>query len=125
MQKALLTGYHRCSNDGQTVYAKGGASLAPCSCGQGKWEYLASDNHRDPAPLLVGTGIIFLTEVAEVPERGTLLHMRGGGMPQAVYKVLAVKMLKWKGEEQFHIEVMRVGDADPKLPLYLLSRITV
>ena len=123
MQAALHTGIHRCSNDGQTLDRTEGEILPSCSCGQGTWEFLATDNNRDPIPLLVGKGIIHVTEIDEVPEVGTTFNFRGGIMKPGIYRVSKLDEMRWGGKDNVHVDVEKVGEFNPALPIYPVASI--
>ncbi|KKT45291.1 MAG: hypothetical protein UW34_C0001G0050 [Parcubacteria group bacterium GW2011_GWA2_44_15] len=118
MQTARHTGFHRCSNDGQTVFKAKGETFPPCSCKQGVWEFLATDNNISPILVLIGKGLIHGTEIDLLPEVGTIFNFRGGKMDPGTYQVTALDILRWRGNDEIHVVAERVGDIDPMLPIH-------
>lgn len=118
MQTALHTGIHRCSRDGQTLHKKKGEKLPPCSCERGTWEFLATDNNRDPIPLFIGVSILHATEIDEFPEVGEVLNLRGALMDSGSYRVTKIDLMQWDGNDNVLAHVEKVGDMNPALPIH-------
>lgn len=124
--KARKKGIYRCSGDGQTIYAEEGVKLPPCSCGRGFWLFLKEDNidHARATPIFIGDNLAFVFVTDEDPDVGVKLNLRGGSRSfDGLYQVddFGLTPLRKGGEEVFRVNVRRIRDVDPSLPIHTVD----
>ena len=138
-QTAVLTaqaeGMYRCSGRfGETAYLKVGEAFPDCVCGDGGvWELRKGDNMSsdDAVVVFVGRGIIHSIETDELPEVGHCFNIReatGMGLMTGEHRVTKVESdFHWGGSDEsfFWIEVERIGDLSPKLPIHQAQQMNV
>ncbi len=121
---AQATGFYRCTGMGETWFREAGEELTPCNCPGAIWELRAEDNFRegDAIFMLIGKGILHATAIDELPNVGSEYNFRGGKCPEynGKYRVSSVETIMWAQRDEIHVLVEKIGEIDPKLPIYRL-----
>jgi hypothetical protein len=127
MQKAQISGIHRCKGS-QTKYYKEGEEFIQCSCCDSlTWQCWFYDNVGNDMLeiVLIGTGIWHAMGVLEIPEEGETYNFGGGMLKKGLYKVTKIagfaKPPSGGDKEYIHIMVERVGDIVPNKMIYGLA----